>query len=96
MRLVTLVTDRRSCDGLGCSILINPPSIMTKNMSTMDRVIRTAAALLVVVLYFTNQISGFAAIILGIVAVIFAFTSSVSFCPLYAALGLSTRRKAEA
>ncbi|NNF59331.1 MAG: DUF2892 domain-containing protein [Rhodothermaceae bacterium] len=69
---------------------------MKKNMSTLDRVIRAALALLVVVLYFTNQISGLAAIILGVVAVIFAFTSSVSFCPLYAALGLSTRRKAEA
>ena len=50
---------------------------MKKNMGTLDRSIRTILALLVAVLYFTGQISGTAAIILGIIAVVF---SSYKYC----------------
>jgi hypothetical protein len=66
---------------------------MNKNMGTADRVIRTVLALIVIALYFTGQISGLAAIILGIFAVIFLLTSLISFCPLYVPLKLSTRKK---
>ncbi len=66
---------------------------MKKNMGTPDRVIRTILALLVAVLYFTDQISGTAAIILGIIAVVFLLTSVVSFCPLYTFLGIDTTGK---
>jgi hypothetical protein len=66
---------------------------MNKNMGTADRLIRTVLALIVLVLYFTGQISGLAAIILGIFAVIFLLTSLISFCPLYVPLKLSTRKK---
>jgi uncharacterized protein (DUF58 family) len=62
-------------------------------MGTADRVIRTVLALIVIALYFTGQISGLAAIILGIFAVIFLLTSLISFCPLYVPLKLSTRKK---
>ena len=66
---------------------------MNKNMGTADRLIRTVLALIVIALYFTGQISGLAAIILGIFAVIFLLTSLISFCPLYVPLKLSTRKK---
>jgi hypothetical protein len=66
---------------------------MNKNMGTADRLIRTVLALIVLALYFTGQISGLAAIILGIFAVIFLLTSLISFCPLYVPLKLSTRKK---
>jgi len=66
---------------------------MNKNMGMADRLIRTVLALIVIALYFTGQISGLAAIILGIFAVIFLLTSLISFCPLYVPLKLSTRRK---
>jgi len=66
---------------------------MNKNMGTADRLIRTVLALVVLALYFTGQISGLAAIILGIFAVIFLLTSLISFCPLYVPLKLSTRKK---
>ena len=66
---------------------------MIKNMGTADRLVRTVLALIVVALYFAGQISGVAAIILGILAVIFLLTSSVAFCPLYVPLKLSTRKK---
>ena len=60
-------------------------------MGTIDRIIRTALAILVGVLYFTGQISGTVAIVLGVLAVIFLLTSVISICPLYAALGISRR-----
>ena len=64
---------------------------MKANMGTIDRVIRTALAILVGVLYFTGQISGTVAIVLGVLAVIFLLTSVISFCPLYAPFRFSTR-----
>jgi small-conductance mechanosensitive channel len=66
---------------------------MRKNMGIVDRIIRILLAILVAVLYFTNQISGTAAIILGIIAIIFLLTSLVGFCPLYVPFKISTRRK---
>ncbi|MEM8599354.1 MAG: DUF2892 domain-containing protein [Bacteroidota bacterium] len=69
---------------------------MTKNMHTVDRVVRLAVVALIAVLYFTGQISGLATILLGVVAAIFALTGFVGLCPLYSALGISTRRKAAA
>lgn len=59
-------------------------------MGSLDRIIRVAVAVVVGILYFTGQISGLAAIILGVLAVIFILTSMVSTCPLYLPFGLST------
>ena len=66
---------------------------MTKNMGTIDRIIRIVFAVLVVALYFTGVISGTLAIILGILAAVFVVTGIVGFCPLYAPFKLSTIRK---
>jgi hypothetical protein len=66
---------------------------MKANMGTIDKGIRIAVAVLVGVLYFTGQISGITAIILGVLAVIFVLTSLISFCPLYLPFGISTRPK---
>ncbi|MBW2560248.1 MAG: DUF2892 domain-containing protein [Deltaproteobacteria bacterium] len=68
---------------------------MKKNMGSIDRSIRTILALVVAVLYFTGNISGIAAIILGVLAIIFLITSFVGFCPLYTVLGISTNKKKE-
>ena len=64
---------------------------MKKNMGTIDRGIRVVIAITVGVLYFTGQISGTAAIILGVLAVVFVLTSLVGTCPIYLPFGLSTR-----
>ncbi|MFP4228555.1 MAG: DUF2892 domain-containing protein [Salinivenus sp.] len=69
---------------------------MTNNMGSLDRILRTLAALGVGALYLTGTIGGTTAIILGAVAVIFLLTSFVGTCPLYAPFGLSTRRKTKA
>ncbi|HEC12458.1 MAG TPA: DUF2892 domain-containing protein [Acidiferrobacteraceae bacterium] len=65
---------------------------MKKNVGTIDRVIRVLLAATVGVLYYTGDITGTAAIVLGILAVVFLLTSLVSFCPLYPLIGLSTRK----
>jgi hypothetical protein len=64
-----------------------------KNMGTVDRTIRLLLASVVAVLYFTGNLTGLAAIILGLLAVIFVITSFVAFCPLYLPFGLSTRKE---
>ncbi len=66
---------------------------LNKNMGALDRIIRLVIAAVIVVLYFTGNLSGLAAIILGILAVIFVVTSLVSFCPLYLPFGLFTRKR---
>ncbi len=63
---------------------------MKRNMGTIDRIIRFGLAALVVVLYLTGQITGTAAIVLGIIALVFIITSLIGFCPLYVPLKLST------
>jgi len=65
---------------------------MKKNMGNADRIIRVLVAVVVAVLYFTNQISGTLAAILGLFAVIFVLTSFMSFCPLYLPFKFSTRK----
>ena len=66
---------------------------MKKNMGTVDTVIRILVAVVVVILYFTNVISGTLGIILLAVAAILVVTSILSICPLYMLLGLNTRKK---
>lgn len=63
---------------------------MKKNMGILDRLLRTTLAVIVGILYLTGQLTGTAAIILGVFAVIFLVTSSVGYCPAYALLGIST------
>jgi hypothetical protein len=62
-------------------------------MGSLDRVLRTIAALVVGVLYATGTIGGTTALVLGLIAVAFLLTSFVGTCPLYLPIGLSTRRK---
>jgi hypothetical protein len=68
---------------------------MKKNMGTVDKVIRILIALVLIVLYFVNVISGTLAIILLILSGIFILTSVVGSCPLYLPFGLNTDKKKE-
>ena len=68
---------------------------MKTNMGTVDRIIRLLVAVVIAILYATNQITGTAAIVLLILAGVFILTSFMSFCPLYFPFGLSTKRKSE-
>jgi hypothetical protein len=66
---------------------------MKKNMGAIDKVIRILVAIVIVGLYFSNLISGTAAIVLLILAGVFILTSFMSFCPLYLPFGISSRKK---
>lgn len=68
---------------------------MKKNMGSLDRIIRVVVAAVIGILYFTGQITGTLAIVLGILAIVFVLTSVMSFCPLYWPFGLSTCGKSE-
>jgi len=63
------------------------------NLGTIDSVIRIAIGAVIIGLYFANIVSGLLAIALLVLAAILMITSVVSFCPIYAAFGLSTIKK---
>ncbi len=63
---------------------------MKSNMGSMDRSVRIGIALLAVVLYFTDILSGTLGIVALVVAGVFLLTSVISFCPLYAIFGITT------
>ncbi len=66
---------------------------MKKNLANADRIIRLLLAIVIAILYFTNIISGTAGIVLLALSIIFAFTSVVGYCPIYAMLRFSTYSK---
>jgi len=68
---------------------------MKQNMGKTDRVLRTVLAVIVLVLYFSDQLTDLAAIVLGIFALVFLATSVLGFCPLYVPLGISSKRKTD-
>jgi hypothetical protein len=68
---------------------------MKQNMGKTDRVLRTVLAVIVLVLYFSKQLTDLAAIVLGIFALVFLVTSVLGFCPLYVPLGISSRKKTD-
>jgi dolichyl-phosphate-mannose--protein O-mannosyl transferase len=68
---------------------------MKRNMGTIDRVLRLLVVVVIAVLFYTDQLTGLAATILGIVAVAFLFTGIVGWCPGYLPFGISTRKRTE-
>ena len=63
---------------------------MKKNMGSADRMIRIILAAIFAVLYFTGTVPGTLGLVLVILGAVFLLTSLVSFCPLYAIVGLNT------
>ncbi|MBN3519949.1 DUF2892 domain-containing protein [Algoriphagus lutimaris] len=63
---------------------------MKKNMGTIDRAIRLIVAAVLVLLYFSGIVSGTLGVISLVVALVFVITSLVSYCPLYALVGIKT------
>ena len=66
---------------------------MKANLHSLDRIGRLLFAVVVAVLYYTGTITGTLAMVLGIAAIVLLLTGLVNFCPLYAALGISTKPK---
>jgi hypothetical protein len=64
---------------------------MKKNLGNADRIVRILLALVFGALYFTGTVTGITGIILVVLGIVFIGTALVSWCPIYAALGLKTR-----
>ena len=62
-------------------------------MGSVDRVIRILLAIVVGLLWYNGIIEGVLAYVLMALALIFLVTSFISFCPIYALLGISTCKK---
>jgi hypothetical protein len=68
---------------------------MKKNMGTADKVIRILLALTFVYLYANEYITGTLGLVLMLVTLFFNISSIVGYCPLYAVLGINTRKTKE-
>lgn len=68
---------------------------MKKNVGNKAKTIRTVLAEIVAAFYFTGTLEGTFALILLIVAIIFAVISLINFCPLYKLIGINSCRVKE-
>jgi hypothetical protein len=68
---------------------------MKKNMGTLDKGIRLAIAVIIIILNLTNVISGTLSAILVIIAILLVVTSFLSFCPIYTLFGWNSNRPAK-
>jgi len=63
------------------------------NMSLGDRFIRVMVAIALLILAYSGLISGTAAVLFSLLAVVFLLTSLAGTCPLYIPLGIKTHKK---
>jgi hypothetical protein len=89
---VTIVANRLDLIELSLYNNLNI-TIMKHNMGTADRLIRLIVAAIIVFLYSNHTIEGTSGIVLLVIAIVFALTSFISFCPLYTLFGLSSKKK---
>jgi hypothetical protein len=66
---------------------------MKKNIGNLDKFIRILIAVIIVVLYIAEIVSGILGFVLLFLAGAFILTSFLSFCPLYKLFGLTTRKR---
>lgn len=63
---------------------------MTKNLGSFDRIARIVLGMTFGILYFTGVTTGTLGIVLAVLGGIFIATSLISWCPIYAVLGIRT------
>jgi hypothetical protein len=63
---------------------------MKKNMGSVDKIVRLLLAAVFAYLYFSGTVTGTVGLVLVVLGAVFALTSLVSFCPIYAMLGINT------
>ncbi len=66
---------------------------MKKNMGSTDKIIRLIVAIILATLSYMGVVTGTVGIVFYAVAIVFALTSMISFCPLYVPFGISTCKK---
>lgn len=65
---------------------------MKMNMGNIDRIIRILIAVVILILWFANVISGTFGVVLLAVSVIFIITAILGVCPAYMLAGFSTKK----
>lgn len=63
---------------------------MKQNMGSTDKIIRIIVAIIFAALFFTGTVTGTVGYVLLALGGVFVLTSLVSFCPIYAAIGVNT------
>lgn len=63
---------------------------MKKNMGNSDKIIRISIALIIVILFSFDVITGTFGYVALAIASVFALTSFISYCPLYTLFGINT------
>ena len=61
-------------------------------MGSVDKIIRILVAIVIIVLFYMEIISGTLGVVLLVFAGIFVLTSFLGVCPLYFPFGISTRK----
>ncbi|EBA11872.1 YgaP family membrane protein [Roseobacter sp. CCS2] len=64
--------------------------LTTRNVGTVDRLIRTLPAVAVLILWAGGMLNGTALIITGVIAAMLLVTAITGMCSIYAMLGFST------
>lgn len=68
---------------------------MKANIGSSDKLIRLGLAIVLIVLFYLQIITGTLGIIALILALVLTVTSLINFCPLYPLLKINTARKSE-
>jgi hypothetical protein len=68
---------------------------MKKNMGSNDKLIRLGIAIIVIILYYKQVLTGTVGLVSLVVAFILTLTSLIGFCPLYRLLGINTCKTEE-
>lgn len=63
---------------------------MKKNVGSTDKIVRFILAAVFAGLYFSGTVTGTFGYVLLALGAIFVLTSLISFCPIYAIVGMST------
>lgn len=63
---------------------------LKSNIGTADRAIRLLLAIVLIILFYAEVLSGFLGIIGLVLALLLTVTSLTTFCPLYKALNLNS------
>ena len=64
---------------------------MKQNVGNTDRIVRFVLATIFVALYFTGVVSGTLGLVLLVLAVVFAVTAAINFCPIWFLFKFSTK-----
>ena len=68
---------------------------MKKNMGSTDKFVRLVLAIVLILLFYKEILTGTLGIIALALALVLTITSLISFCPLYTLLGINTCKTQE-